>query len=88
MKEKLKLVFLPLFIGLWVTGFSLSIFRPELLDGFLGEFIGYFFGLFIVGYIVFNLGKKLILKQWLGFFGFSVLVILWFLFRMVRKGLT
>ena len=86
MNKALEWILFSIFIGIWILGFSLSIYRPELLDGFLGAFISYFFGVFIVLYIFFSLGNELFQGRWMRLLGSIFLVALWVLERLIRKG--
>jgi len=38
--NKIPIFFIIVVAGLWITGLTLSIFRPELLEGILGNIIG------------------------------------------------
>ena len=69
--------------GLFITGFILSIFRPELLEGTLGNVIGITFSTLIILGVLSNLFIFIRDKKWVKavFLIFGVI-----LFLMLRSG--
>ena len=63
--DKIKKFFIIVIVGLWITGFTLSIFRPELLGGISDYVIGITYSaivlLVIIGYFYILVNSK---KKW------------------------
>ena len=79
----LFIVIIVVIVGLFITGFTLSIFRPELLEGILGNVIGITFSTLIILGVLSNLFIFIRDKKWVKavFLIFGVI-----LFLMLRTG--
>ncbi len=81
--NKIPIFFIFVVAGLWITGLTLSIFRPELLEGILGNIIGIALSATIVFVVLGYLFTLIRDKKW----SKVVLLILGvILFFMVRSG--
>ena len=81
--NKISIFFIIVVAGLWITGLTLSIFRPELLEGILGNIIGIALSATIVFVVLGYLFTLIRDKKW----SKVVLLILGvILFFMVRSG--
>tara|TARA_Y100000816_G_scaffold17460_1_gene11417 strand:+ start:201 stop:482 length:282 start_codon:yes stop_codon:yes gene_type:complete len=81
--NKIPIFFIIVVAGLWITGLTLSIFRPELLEGILGNIIGIALSATIVFVVLGYLFTLIRDKKW----SKVVLLILGvILFFMVRSG--
>ena len=81
--NKIPIFFIIVVAGLWITGLTLSIFRPELLEGISGNIIGIALSATIVFVVLGYLFTLIRDKKW----SKVVLLILGvILFFMVRSG--
>ena len=81
--DKIIKFFIIVIVGLWITGFTLSIFRPELLEGILGNVIGITFSAIIILGVLSYLFIFIRDKKWVK----ALLLILGvILFLMLRSG--
>ena len=81
--DKIIKFFIIVIAGLWITGFTLSIFRPEFLEGILGNVIGITFSALIILGVLSYLFIFIRDKEWLK----AVLLILGvILLLVIRSG--